>query len=148
MSAGALPITAARFAAALESLPLSALHSKAAEIQNSNDHLRRSNKELEAEVRKSSDKDCYEAMLENEEVIKRNEERIALLKREVTEVRGLPWAPQEGGKVEEVRELATVGDGSAAPPAQNQSTRPVTNGQAGEQRNGNAAADEEEGVFL
>lgn len=46
MSHEALPIDRARFAEALESLPLDALHSKVAELRNSMDHLRSSNEQM------------------------------------------------------------------------------------------------------
>lgn len=87
MSADALPITPARFAAALPSLPLSSLHAKAAEIHNSISHLLTSNKELEA---LSQDPDCAAAIAENEEVLDRMRERLRILKAEV-EGRGAVW---------------------------------------------------------
>lgn len=46
MSHEALPIDRARFAEALESLPLDALHSKVAELRNSMHHLRTSNEQM------------------------------------------------------------------------------------------------------
>lgn len=46
MSADALPIDPAAFAEAIESLPVDALHSKAAEIYNSITHMRSSNEQL------------------------------------------------------------------------------------------------------
>ncbi|KAF2447937.1 hypothetical protein P171DRAFT_339249, partial [Karstenula rhodostoma CBS 690.94] len=82
MSAEALPITSARFAQALESLSVSSLHAKAAELRNSIAHLEKSNAELEEYVRQEQDKELYEAILENREVIKRMGERIELIKKE------------------------------------------------------------------
>ncbi|KAF2272583.1 uncharacterized protein EI97DRAFT_354501, partial [Westerdykella ornata] len=82
MSAESRPITAARFAAALTELPISSLHAKIAELKNSISHLEKSNAELEEYVRQESDRDCYEALVENKEVIRRMEERIELVKKE------------------------------------------------------------------
>ncbi|KAF9740966.1 hypothetical protein PMIN03_009252 [Paraphaeosphaeria minitans] len=144
MSASAGPISPARFAAALESLSVSSLHAKAAELRNSVAHLEQSNAELEEYVRQEQDQELYEAILENREVIKRMEERIELVKREVVEVRCLPWAPEEAGTSEPgERESGGVG----------RATNGVIGGEnaaAREPTNGNAAAggDEEEGVFL
>ncbi|KAK5691173.1 hypothetical protein LTR97_011825 [Elasticomyces elasticus] len=67
------PIDPARFATALEALPLDALHSKAAEVRNN-----------------AGDDDCREAMFENLQVIARMNGRLVLLKREV-ERRGQVW---------------------------------------------------------
>ncbi|KAF2266924.1 hypothetical protein CC78DRAFT_577848 [Lojkania enalia] len=141
MSAESLPITPARFAAALESLPISSLHAKAAELQNSIVHLEKSNRELE-EWARQGDKDCYEALMENKQVIRRMEERIELVKKEVTEVRGLPWAPPEQNKGNE------AGTNGMAPVERNgDAQRNAANGQDQEQRNGPANT-EENGVFL
>ena len=104
MSATATPIPPARFAAALRDLPLSSLHAKAAELRNSIAHLLSSNEELKP-FAAAGDKDCAEAITENEEVIRRMEERISLLKIEV-EGRGMKWV-EEGGEKE--TEGAVVG---------------------------------------
>ncbi|KAF2866736.1 hypothetical protein BDV95DRAFT_528956, partial [Massariosphaeria phaeospora] len=93
------PITASRFSDALTTLPLSALYAKAAELRNSIAHLQRSNAELEDYIRAhdadadadDNDRECYEALLENKDVVARFAERIALVRREVEDVRGLPW---------------------------------------------------------
>lgn len=100
MSADSQPITPARFAAALKDLSVESLHSKAAEIRNSMAHLKSSNEQLR-EFAMEGDKDCYEAMIENEEVIERMEHRVEMLKAEV-EGRGLRWIeehekPKENG---------------------------------------------------
>lgn len=87
------PITPARFAAALPALPLSALHAKAAELQNAIAHLRSSNVQLR-EFADGGDAECADAMRENEEVIARMQERIALVRQEV-EGRGMRWADGE-----------------------------------------------------
>jgi len=89
MSSDSQPITPTRFAAALPNLSIESLHAKAAEIRNSIAHLKSSNEELR-EYAAQGDKDCYEAMIENEEVVERMEHRIELLKAEV-EGRGLRW---------------------------------------------------------
>jgi len=89
MSSESQPITPARFAAALPDLSVESLHSKATEIRNSIAHLKSSNEQLR-EFAVQGDKDCYEAMIENEEVIERMEHRIELLQAEV-ESRGLRW---------------------------------------------------------
>ncbi|PVH96411.1 hypothetical protein DM02DRAFT_479752, partial [Periconia macrospinosa] len=82
MSSSSHPISSARFAAALESLSVSSLYLKVAELQNSIAHLHTSNAALEEYVRQDNDKDCYEALLENKDVIKSMEERIGLVKKE------------------------------------------------------------------
>ncbi|KAK3498200.1 hypothetical protein B0T13DRAFT_511388 [Neurospora crassa] len=104
-----LPITPQAFAAALEDLPVSALHLKVLEIYNSIAHLKYSNEQLrpfaegiEAPLGSSTgesaqnqpDPDCVEAILENEQVIARMEERVQLIKNEV-ERRGLSWTEFE-----------------------------------------------------
>ncbi|KAK2626152.1 hypothetical protein QTJ16_004414 [Diplocarpon rosae] len=98
MSSEATPISAARFAEALESLPLSTLHLKALELRNSIAHLDYSNEQLrpfasgtEPSQDGTPDLDCAEAIRENEIVIARQTERIELLKKEV-ERRGSSWA--------------------------------------------------------
>ncbi|KAF2200046.1 hypothetical protein GQ43DRAFT_397357 [Delitschia confertaspora ATCC 74209] len=104
MSSTSLPISSARFAAALTSLPTSSLHAKIAELQNSISHLQTSNLELK-EYAQQGDKDCYEAMMENLDVVRRMEERIELVKREIVEVRGLPLT--SAGVVKEPGEEGT-----------------------------------------
>ncbi|KAK5159881.1 hypothetical protein LTS14_001986 [Recurvomyces mirabilis] len=100
------PIDPARFAMALESLPLDALHSKAAEIRNSILHLRHSNEQM-MPFADEGDQDCKDAMFENLTVIGRMNMRVHLLKAEV-ERRGMIWvedpsdlrqAPLEGDAV-------------------------------------------------
>ncbi len=100
MSADALPISPARFAEALTSLPLGNLHLKAAELRNSIAHLQSSNVQLKPYA-DDGDRDCADAMTENVEVIQRMEERIELIKQEV-EGRGYKW--DEAADVEEGRE--------------------------------------------
>jgi hypothetical protein len=93
-----------------------------------------SNEQLEEFARENDDRDCYEALLENRQVIARFKKRIEALKREVAEVRGLPWRPAG----EEVVKKETVVNGV------------VDGGRVAEQSNGTGAqgATEEDGVFL
>jgi hypothetical protein len=111
MSSESQPISAPRFAAALPALSLESLHSKAAEIRNSIAHLKSSNEQLR-EYAIQGDKDCYEAMVENEEVIERMVQRIELLKKEV-EGRGMRWVEEEQDGIEKsgVNGEGTGGDG-------------------------------------
>lgn len=91
MSSEALPITPARFAAALPSLPLSTLALKAAELRNSVAHLDYSNEQLKPFAEPPNpDPDCADAIKENEGVIKSILERLDILKAEV-EKRGVSW---------------------------------------------------------
>lgn len=155
MSSESLPITRERFVKALEGLSLSSLYLKVAELRNSILHLEKSNQELEEFVRQEDDKECYEAVLENREVIARMEERIDLIKKEVTEVRCLPWQPEDGDRIVEVGERRN-GDvemvGSSV--VQQNGTTTTSNGVTSEQRNGTQAAEngtetqEDGGVFL
>jgi hypothetical protein len=96
--ASTTPITPVRFAAALPSLPLSSLALKVAELRNSIAHLDYSNEQLKPFAQGADgDKDCVDAIRENEEVIRRMEERIGLVKEEV-ERRGASWS-EVGGMV-------------------------------------------------
>ena len=97
MSSDALPISPTCFASALKDLPISTLHLKAMELRNSIAHLDYSNEQLrpfadgtEASTNGAPDPDCVDAIRENEVVIRRQMERIELLKREV-EGRGASW---------------------------------------------------------
>lgn len=145
MSAESIPISSERFAKALQDLSLSSLYLKVAELRNSIAHLEKSNSELEEYVRQEEDKDCYEAILENREVIKRMEERIALIKKEVTEIRCLPWQPEDGGTTVEA---SSRGDGDVEMSgAAQQNGAGVENGNAPTQ-DGNSESQEEEGIFL
>jgi hypothetical protein len=141
MSAEAAPITLTRFASALSDLPVDAIYGKYSELRNNITHMESSNQQLEEFARENDDRDCYEALMENRQVIKRFEERIEALKREVTEVRGLPWRVRD----EEEKKDAQVVDGAAAT---NGTAAPVRE----EQTNGTGPAaqggDEEDGVFL
>jgi hypothetical protein len=95
MSADAAPITFTRFSAALSDLPIESLYAKYSELSNQTTHLEDSNKQLEEFARENDDRDCYEALLENRQVVKRFEERKEAIRHEVSVVRGLPWRPRE-----------------------------------------------------
>lgn len=120
------PIDPTRFAAALESLPLDALHAKAAEITNSISHLRHSNAQM-LPFAEAGDADCREAMFENLAVIGRMNERTGLLRAEV-ERRGMRWAE---GEVED--KGATTG-----PHMANGDASEMVNGAVGTITNGTA----------
>ena len=144
-STESLPITPQAFAAALEDLPVSALHLKVLEIYNSIAHLEYSNEQLRpfAEGIESPlgsapgqnnqpDPDCVEAIRENEQVIVRMEERIQLVKNEV-ERRGLSWTEFE--RKEEVEAAAArnrargpVETGEDSDDEEQQQQQPMTNG--------------------
>lgn len=93
MSSTSTPIPLHRFAEAIRGLPLSNLHLKATELQNSIIHLESSNQQLEPSA-DDGDQICFDAIKENLEVIGRMRERISLLKREV-ERRGFLWEEEE-----------------------------------------------------
>jgi len=114
MSSDTVPISPARFAAALKDLPLSTLHLKAAELRNSIAHLDYSNEQLKpfadgTEGGGEPDQDCVDAIRENEVVIARMTERISLLRAEV-EGRGSSWL--EFRSQEEVVEALASESGS------------------------------------
>ncbi|KAI4186452.1 MAG: hypothetical protein L6R41_003467 [Letrouitia leprolyta] len=93
MSASTAPIPLDRFAEAIAELPLGNLHAKAAELRNSIAHLISSNQQLQ-QYAEDGDRDCADAVIENNEVIRRMESRISLLKTEV-ENRGFRWSEDE-----------------------------------------------------
>jgi hypothetical protein len=142
MSAEAAPITLTRFASALSDLPVDAIYGKYSELRNNITHMESSNKQLEDFARENDDRDCYEALLENRQVIKRFEERIEALKREVTEVRGLPWRVRDE---EEKKKEGQLVDGAAST---NGTGAPATEEQTNGTGPGARGGDEEDGVFL
>ncbi|KPM38069.1 hypothetical protein AK830_g8497 [Neonectria ditissima] len=101
-SADTTPISPARFAAALKDLSLAMLHLKVLEIRNSIAHLQYSNDQLKPFAEGSAavldnaaaegvpDQDCIDAIKDNDLVIDRMAERIAIIRVEV-EGRGLSW---------------------------------------------------------
>ncbi|KAE9568312.1 hypothetical protein CGCF415_v013788 [Colletotrichum fructicola] len=152
-SADTAPISPTRFAAALKDLSLPTLHLKVLEIRNSILHLQYSNAQLKpfAEGLATTldaatdaaagrpDPDCVEAIRENEAVIARMEERVAIIRAEVEE-RGHSWNEfrskeevdeAEGDKAEGINGTGVNGTATAA------TTTTATNGLA-------AARDEEE----
>jgi hypothetical protein len=109
MSSESQPITPAAFAEALKDLGLSSLHLKVLELRNSIAHLDYSNEQLRpfaegvipidsaatatgrtTTATTEPDQDCIDAIRENEAVITRMQERIALVRAEV-EARGASW---------------------------------------------------------
>lgn len=155
MSSTTTPISPQRFASALTDLPISALHAKISELSNSISHLQKSNTELEEYVRKENDKDCYEALMENKEVIRRMEERIELVRREIVEVRGLPLMPVESEEVKaEVDGEDGQGNGEGNGEVLEETSGQTSGGAQAEARgqtnvtNRIAGAEEEDGVFL
>lgn len=149
MSAEATPITPARFASALTDLPISSLYAKHAELTNNIAHLESSNKQLEDFAREHDDRDCYEALLENRQVMKSFNERMDLIRKEVEEVRGLPWTPRDEGEAR--KEEGAVGLNGATP-TQNGTSAPSADGpfSTQEQANGTTTqtGEDEEGVYL
>lgn len=100
MSADTTPISPARFASAIKDLSIGMLHLKVLEIRNSIAHLQYSNDQLKpfadgtsaalGEPAAAPDQDCIDAIKENEAVIDRMAERLAIIRVEV-EDRGVSW---------------------------------------------------------
>ncbi|KAI5466153.1 hypothetical protein BGZ63DRAFT_400554 [Mariannaea sp. PMI_226] len=166
-SADTRPISPARFAAALKDLSIAMLHLKVLEIRNSIAHLQYSNDQLKPFAEGSAtalsesnpdaassgapDQDCIDAIKENEVVIERMAERIAIIRVEVEE-RGLSWdefqtRDEVQSKTED--ELAGVNGEPAAPASEPQSDNrnPWTDGtfQTGTIRNGEVHMDQRPG---
>ena len=128
MSSNSQPISPERFAFAIQDLPAENLYSKAQELENSIAHLERSNKTLQEYIdsiradttlsesmRQEGDKDCSDAIQENNVVIDRQKERIGLLKYEI-ERRGAKWhGTDTNGKVNGSSTEAAINDGTAEP---------------------------------
>ncbi len=93
MSSNSTPIPLHRFAEAIRDLPLSNLHLKAAELDNSIAHLDSSNQQLK-QYADDGDQYCLDAIRENLEVMVQMRERISLLRQEV-EHRGFRWEEQK-----------------------------------------------------
>ena len=134
MSAEARPIDPLRFAEALETLPLDALHAKAAELQNSMEQLRSSNEQM-VPFADEGDQDCKDAMFENLGVITRMHNRVELIKAEV-EKRGMPWPSEERERgavdVQRLREFGMEGEnGEQVIVGRPESDAPLVNGTAG-----------------
>ncbi|KAM3434264.1 hypothetical protein NHJ13734_006055 [Beauveria thailandica] len=95
-SADTTPISAERFAAALPALSLPLLALKVLEIRNSIAHLQYSNDQLRPFAAADgndggADPVCVDAIRENEAVVERMAQRIALIRIEVEDVRGVSW---------------------------------------------------------
>ncbi|KAM0511314.1 hypothetical protein ACHAPE_009980 [Trichoderma viride] len=103
MSADTTAISPSRFASAIKDLSIGMLHLKVLEIRNSIAHLQYSNDQLKPFAEGTSvalggestssaepDQDCIDAIKENELVIDRMAERLAIVRVEV-EDRGISW---------------------------------------------------------
>jgi len=93
MSSNTRPISPTRFASALAELPVGSLYAKAAELRNSLTHLKSSNEQL-LPFSQEGDKDCADAIKENEETMERMQDRVLLLQQEVEVNRGMKWEPE------------------------------------------------------
>lgn len=166
MSREALPITNTQFAEAIKDLPIENIYAKAYEINNSIAHLTQSNQTLQEYsdsikndtsldewTRRNGDRDCLEAIEENEVVIKRQRDRVGLLKAEV-ERRGARWHeadPQASGPT--VNGHVTNGDSTSTAGA-NMSNAEPSRPNDGEARRGTTArsgtntTDDEDGLYL
>ncbi|KAL8387840.1 hypothetical protein RB595_009637 [Gaeumannomyces hyphopodioides] len=132
MSSEALPISPARFAEAIKDLPLASLHLKVLELRNSIAHLDYSNEQLRPFAEGAAaafgqdpaqpphpDRDCADAIAENEAVIARMAERVRLVRTEV-ERRGCSWAEFEAPPAKEEE-----GEGADAAVATAEATTPA-----------------------
>jgi hypothetical protein len=133
MSSEARPIDPLRFAEALGTLPLDALHAKAAELQNSMEQLRSSNEQM-VPFADEGDQDCKDAMFENLGVITRMHGRVELIKAEV-EKRGMPWPSEERERgavdVQRLRDFGIEGEtGEQIVVARPEREAPTANGTA------------------
>ncbi|KFA80399.1 hypothetical protein S40288_08813 [Stachybotrys chartarum IBT 40288] len=139
MSADTQPISPARFAAALKDLSISMLHLKVLEIRNSIAHLQYSNDQLRPFAQGSAtavsspsaesaepDQDCVDAIRENEQVIDRMTERLAIIRIEVEDERGVSWT--EFMSTEELEAQQEKNRTAAADAAET----PAVNGESGQ----------------
>jgi hypothetical protein len=146
MSSEARPIDPLRFAEALETLPLDALHAKAAELQNSIEQLRSSNEQM-VPFADEGDQDCKDAMFENLGVITRMHNRVELIRAEV-EKRGMLWPSEERERgvvdVQRLRDFGMEGEtGEQIIVARPESdAAPMVNGTTGGAAGGAAGSDE------
>ncbi|KAI9828598.1 MAG: hypothetical protein M1826_005980 [Phylliscum demangeonii] len=139
MSATSIPITPLAFAAAIKDLPLGNLHLKAAELQNSINHLRYSNAQLQAVADDDDSEDCHQAIQENQAVIGRMEERVALLRAEV-ERRGYCWPEAEAGdRVQDGAPADTGVEMDMQEDTSSSTSSPPANGMAAEREHRNKA---------
>ncbi|KAK2763012.1 hypothetical protein FQN53_007356 [Emmonsiellopsis sp. PD_33] len=163
MSAESRPIAAPAFAEALKSLTLPSLYAKASELRNAIAHLHRSNDELARYIAETApDTDCEDAIRENEEVVRRMEERIGLLREEV-EGRGSKWGAdvvvngegeEEHGQRGNGGGNVVMGDpgevGGGNPPASNGDNGSTPGAQSTNAQNGTAGqrSEDDDGVYL
>ncbi|KAI3318396.1 hypothetical protein HD806DRAFT_512165 [Xylariaceae sp. AK1471] len=149
MSSETQPISSARFAEALKELPSSSLALKVLELRNSIAHLDYSNQELKpfaegtmptldeqsnANQPGEPDKDCQDAIAENEAVIARMQERIQLVRTEV-ESRGLSWREFQGNADEAAASAATATQETDDNETQNGAATSTTNAVNGHGQN-------------
>lgn len=131
MSAETRPISPSRFVEAIKDLPIENIYTKAHEIQNSVEHLQRSNAQLQEysdsikmdtslaeHIRSEGDKDCLEAIRENDVVIRRQLDRVDLLKQEV-ERRGARWHEANPLRISETNGITQNGATIEDAPARN-----------------------------
>lgn len=151
MSSTAAPISAANFAEAIQDLPLGNLHSKAAEIRNSLQHLLASNQQLQT-FADEGDQDCVEALQENVDVLARMESRVSLLRQEV-ERRGFMWAEVAPG-IDEQQTINGLGEANGLTDSLGdmEAGRPSTNGQSqaygSQQQAGGGMTEANSGTYL
>ncbi|KAL7961592.1 hypothetical protein V8C34DRAFT_302043 [Trichoderma compactum] len=126
MSADTTPISPARFASAIKDLSLGMLHLKVLEIRNSIAHLQYSNDQLKPFADGTSaalgdpaapDQDCIDAIKENEVVIDRMAERLAIIRADV-EDRGVNWTEFQSQDDVANAEALTNGDVADDQPAE------------------------------
>jgi hypothetical protein len=124
MSAQARPISPTRFASALRDLTLPSLYNKISELRNQLAHLDYSNQEMLAFAEGTApgltepDKECITAIQENEVVIQRILQRLAMLRSEI-ERRGNAWIDvqaEEEGRLANGQTNAEGNDALAAEP--------------------------------
>lgn len=158
MSADTTPISPARFASAIKDLSLSMLHLKVLEIRNSIAHLQYSNDQLrpfaegtsvalgESSSSASSsaaaepDQDCIDAIRENEAVIDRMAERIAIIRAEV-EGRGFGWTEFQSQDEVEAGADSSTNQTAAAAAAAATTNGQVVNGEQEEETRHSAWTD-------
>ncbi|OAL71617.1 hypothetical protein A7D00_4522 [Trichophyton violaceum] len=151
MSAESRPIDPGAFAAALKDLPLSSVYAKVVELENSTAHLERSNSELRTFIEQSDggDKECEDAITENEEVIRRMRERIGLVKLEL-ERRGEQWPEKQAEHEADGPEDGQWANGTTSQPSSNsqQNDDPSASSQPGMEPDLNGVDDTSEGVHI
>lgn len=108
---------------------MSSLYAKVAELRNSLTHLAKSNQELEPYAwGQNGDKDCADAIKENEEVMDRMRHRILLIEYEVEVTRGMKWDPEAIDQKEPGETESTESSNTATTSATNGTTTRTQNG--------------------